>query len=368
MARGHFISVLDKMIIGDLIKTLTAALSTIVIIIVSREFVRVLAKAVKGEVSSETISSIFALKMVSAISAFLPAAFFIAVLMVLGRMHRDHEMAALLSTGFGLGRLFRAVFMLSIPLFLVAGGMAFFAAPWAEATVEQMIHRDSQSVELRGLRAGQFSEYQQGDLVFYVEDVTEQKQLRHIFVQDRLHDRLSIVTAKTGAIRDLPGGRYLVLEDGERYQGEPGQLEFVIEKFSQYALRLEAVTRKLNLNLESVPTLRLLDSWNLPDIAELQQRLAIPLGVLVLGMLAVPLSHVSPRTGIYSNLFTAFLIYFCYANLRRLCNSWVINGVLPPWSGFLAIYLLMLMAIALIMIRLYGWQWVKLSLTRKVAV
>lgn len=365
MRGSRYVTILDKLIITDLAKTLAAALSTIVIIMVSREFIRILGKALKGEVSSQVVSSIFALKAVTALAAFLPAAFFIAVLMVLGRMYRDHEMAALSSAGAGLMTLYRSLLMFAVPLLVVAAGMSFVAAPWAEAAIEQLIHQDQQSAGLKGISAGRFSEYQQGDLVFYVEEITPQNQLRHVFVQNRLQGKLGIITAKMGTVRDLAGGRYLVLQDGERLQGEPGEVDFVIEKFDQYAFRLEAGTRKLSLERESVPTSELLRSPQIPDIAELQNRLAIPFGVIILGCLAIPLAHIAPRGGIYGNLFTAFLIYFCYANVYRLVHSWIVKGMISAWGGFFAVYIVMLAVVGLMIIKLYGMEWIKLNFKKK---
>ena len=48
----QFISVLDKMIVKDLMATLLAVLSVIVIIIVSRKFIKVLVKAIEGGISN----------------------------------------------------------------------------------------------------------------------------------------------------------------------------------------------------------------------------------------------------------------------------------------------------------------------------
>ena len=74
------ISVLDKMIVADLFKTVIAVLSVIVIIIVSRKFIKVLGKAIEGSISNETVLTILGLNTVTAISSFLPAAIFMAVL------------------------------------------------------------------------------------------------------------------------------------------------------------------------------------------------------------------------------------------------------------------------------------------------
>ena len=50
--RGPLISVLDKMIVTDLVRTLIAVLLFIVVIIVSRKFIRILEKAIEGAISN----------------------------------------------------------------------------------------------------------------------------------------------------------------------------------------------------------------------------------------------------------------------------------------------------------------------------
>jgi lipopolysaccharide export system permease protein len=66
MGRRKLVTVLDKMIFQDLLKTLLAVLTVIVVIIVSRQFIRILAEAIEGQVSSETLLTILGLKTIIA--------------------------------------------------------------------------------------------------------------------------------------------------------------------------------------------------------------------------------------------------------------------------------------------------------------
>lgn len=104
------ITVINKMIARDLTKTLTAVLSVLVVIIVSRKFIRVLDQVIEGQIASDTLFVILSLKILVAGVTFLPAATFMAVLMVLGRMYRDQEMAAIASAGGGVFTIYRAIF------------------------------------------------------------------------------------------------------------------------------------------------------------------------------------------------------------------------------------------------------------------
>jgi lipopolysaccharide export system permease protein len=307
-----FFSVLDKMIMKDLMKTVLAVLSVIVIIIVSRKFIKVLAKAIEGGVSNETVLSILGLNTVIAVGAFLPASIFMAILMVLGRMYRDQEMAAVASAGGGAVVIYRAVFLLIFPLALVASGLSMVATPWAEAKMRFLLHEDQKVADVRGIAAGRFSEYSHGDLVFYTEEIDKDKRMHNVFIQNRAGGKVGIVNAKYGRMKSLPGGLYLVLEEGERIQGVPGKKDFIIEKFTEYAVRIEKKTTMLHQKRDGISSKDLWLSNELLDVAEMQKRLSIPLGVIFLSFLAVPLAKLSPRGGVYGSLVVAFAIYFVY--------------------------------------------------------
>ena len=80
-------------------------------------------------------------------------------------------------------------------------------------------------------------------------------------------------------MKDLPDGRYVIFEHGERVQGQPGTVNYVIEQFAEYAVRIESKESATVSASESISTDAL---WRVPtqkpDIAELQRRFSIPSG------------------------------------------------------------------------------------------
>lgn len=364
--RRKLIKVLDKMIALDLLRTLLAVWSVIVIIIVSRQFIRILDKAIEGQVSNQTLMTVLGLKTIIASATFLPAALFMAVLMVLGRMYRDQEMSAVSSAGGGSGTVYRAIFLMVFPLSLLAAGLSFYVSPWAESMMEQIMHQDKESADLRGIAAGKFSEYSQGDLVFYVEKIDDDKKMHDVFVQHRQGTRLAIMNAEVAKIKDLPDGRYVVLEKGERIQGQPGTVNYVLEQFDKYAVRLEAKESTANFGKQSVASDKLLSSGQITDIAELQRRFSVPMGIMLLTFIAVPLAQMSPRGGVYGNMLAGFLIYFSYGNLIRVSQSWVMNQTIPAWMGVFGVNTLLLLVGGILLARLYGWQWLAMKLREMV--
>ena len=353
------IGVLNKMIMRDLVKTLSAVLSVLVVIIVSRKFIRVLDQVIEGQIASDTLLVILGLKMLIACVTFLPAATFMALLMVLGRMYRDNEMAAISSAGGGVFTLYRAIFLVLFPLSIGAGYLSMNVAPWAENQIELRTHHDQESADIRGLVAGKFSEYSHGDIVFYVEKITADKQLEHIFVQHRQNDSVAIIYAHSGYLANLEDVQYIILHQGERVQGKVGDLNYAIEKFDEYAVRIDTKVSPLVSGKQAVAFSDLWQSSASVDIAEIQRRFAIPLGILLLGFIAVPLAELSPRGGVYGNMLIGFIIYFSYGNLLSVSQSWVLKQAIPAWMGLASVNGLMLVLGCLLLARFYGWKWLK---------
>jgi lipopolysaccharide export system permease protein len=365
--RRPVITVLDKMIVKDLLATLFSVWSVLVIIIVSRKFINVLDLAIRGQVANETLLTILGLKTIVVSINFLPAALFMSVLMVLGRMYRDQEMSAVSSAGGGSTTIYRAVFLLIFPLGLLAVVLALYVSPWAAATMEQIIHKDGETADIRGIAAGRFSEYSQGDLVFYVESITADKTMHKIFVQNRQNGIPSIINAESARMKDLPDGRFVVFEQGRRTQGQPGALNYIVEEFVEYAVRLEDKVSEVSYPKEAVTSEFLWHSSVRRDIAELQRRCSVPISILLLSFLAVPLAQVSPRGGVYGNMLTGFLIYFIYGNLVSVNQSWVITEAIAPWLALLWVNVLLFLTGAILLARIYGWQWLILKLKKKAA-
>lgn len=367
MGRRKLVTILDKMIAQDLIKTLLSVLTVIVVIIVSRQFIRVLDEAIAGQVSDETLFDILGLKTIVAAVEFLPVALFMSVLMVMGRMYRDHEMEAVASAGGGALTLYRAVFLLVVPLSILVTGLSLYVSPWAESRVDKLIQHDEESADLRGIAAGKFSEYSHGDLVFYVEDVTADNKLHKVFLENRRQGNVSIINAESAHFEELPGGKYIFFENGEQVKGLPGSLNFVIETFAEYAVRIETKVVAAKFKRNSLGVDLLWGSHVKAYIAELQRRFSIPFGALLLSFIAVPLAQISPRGGVYGNMIVGFLIYFSYGNLIRISQGWVMNETLPAWLGGIGVNFLLLVVGAFLLARLYGWQWLLLKVKGKVS-
>lgn len=359
--------VITRLLASEVFKTFCAVLAVIVVIIVSRNFVKILAKAIDGQIASDTVFVILLLKTLQTAINLMPVALFMAVIMVLGRMYREQEMTALRSAGAGLGTLWHGVAWTTLPLTVLATWLSLMASPWAEQRIQQVLRGDKKTADLRAIEAGRFSEYSQGDVVFYTEHIRENDVMEHIFMQNRGAQRLGITSAATATLQYLPDGRYLILQNGERVTGWPGEAAFMHERFNEYALRVDDRPDDLFTPRNAMDSAALWTSRDLADIAELQRRLSIPLGVLLLGALGMLLAQTAPRQGVYGNLLIAFLIYLVYGNLQKFSQSGIVKGVISPIFGHIGVYLLMAVVLAALTIRFYGWRWLWKQLAHRSA-
>ena len=99
------------------------------------------------------------------------------------------------------------------------------------------------------------------------------------------------------------------------------------------------------------------------DQAELHWRIAAPLSVLLLALLAVPLAHTSPRAGRYGKLVLGILAYLVYSNLLALGQAWVAKGYVPSAVGLWWVHGLAAVAAFWLIAQRLGWR-ARLSLAR----
>jgi lipopolysaccharide export system permease protein len=358
--RGPLFAVIDRMVALDLAKSLGAILLVLVVIIVSRKFLNILAKAIEGEVSSDTLLELLGLKTLSATAVLLPPATFMAILTVIGRMYRDHEMAILASAGVGAGRMYRALSWMAVPVFLLAGYLALVAMPWSEQRAQALMKKDEQSADIRGIKPGRFNEFSSGDTVLYAEDMDGDNIMSNVFVQRRTPGSTEVTIARHGHLKRNDLDEYfVVLNDGRRYQGRPGQVDYILTEFGEYAVRIPGPEEdSAALKREAKSTAELIREWTPRELAELQKRLAVPLGVAFLTLLAVPLARVAPRRGPYGNVFTAFLIYVVYENAQKISQGMLMTGKIPLWLSYSGIYALLLAVTLGLFLKNRGLRWV----------
>lgn len=104
-------------------------------------------------------------------------------------------------------------------------------------------------------------------------------------------------------------------------------------------VRVPPMTSKTG-ELDAIPTAKLWSATD-PDMhAEFHWRLAAPIMVFVLALLAVPLSRLRPRQGRYARIWLAIVVYFIYFSLASAAKVWLAKGTVPAVLGLWWVHLL----------------------------
>jgi len=325
-----------------------------------------LAAAAAGNLPSDTVALLLALKLLASLPQFLPLSLYLAVLLALGRMYKDNEMAALMACGVGTINVLKGVLLFALLFSAITFLVTFYVAPWAEAKSEQVVNEVESSSDFSGIAPGRFKEADDGKWTLYVESYSEQGEMRNLFAQGTYQGRQAVLVSASAfrSVDAVSGDHFLVAEQGYRYEGEPGALDFKITQFDRHGVLIrqkmvmDAGPRGLGW-----PSSVLWQGQEIAQIVELQRRLSVPLSVLLLAALAVPLSRTSPRQGKYSKLFSAILIYVIYSNASSVALSWLEQEKISPLVGVWWVHGLFTLALLLYLMSQYRLSWLLQRLT-----
>jgi lipopolysaccharide export system permease protein len=180
----------------------------------------------------------------------------------------------------------------------------------------------------------------------FIEDIdTAMKNAKNVFVATAQESKIGVALARQGYFQTAANGdRFVVLEKGRRYEGEPGKLNYRIVEFERYGVKIDEKPQEIDANLpvKSKPTLDLLRNPNNDNLSELIWRIGLPLLAFNFVLIAIPLAYVNPRLGRYTPLIFAVLIYLTYSNLLNLAQAWVRTGSVSFGMGWWPIHALAL--------------------------
>ncbi|MEI6414222.1 MAG: LPS export ABC transporter permease LptF [Pseudomonadota bacterium] len=328
---------LQRYLLKEITSVLGAVLIALLLLLTAILFLQVLRLVAVGQIQPHVLFELWFYQMMRFVPRIVPPAFFFSVIFVLGRLHRDSEMTALAACGIGPRRLYLAIFLAALPVVVLAALLSLVGQPWGAANIDRVkLEQKGQVAELAGISPGRFNEYSKGDIVFYCESVDNHGWMHNVFVQSRQQGAVGIISADSAYQMPDPssGDRFLMLLNGLRYEGTPGQQDFKLIHYDSYLLRLARLDDAiLQIRRSGLATGMLLASASLQDRAELQDRLSYPLAVLTLTLMAIPLSRSLPRQGTYGRLVVAILLYAIFLNLQGVSRNWMESGITPGWLG-----------------------------------
>ncbi|MBT8124349.1 MAG: LPS export ABC transporter permease LptF [Gammaproteobacteria bacterium] len=348
-------STLNRYFSKELAQTFAGVSTVLLLVIVGQSFVSLLAKVMKGKLPADVVVSMLGLGILKSAILLIPFALLLTIMLTLGRYYRDSEIYAIKASGIGSSLLLRYASLIFIPLIAFLFYLSIYSAPWAEQQIETIKQKARGLTDIYSLTPGQFIESNQGNWVIFVEQSDrESGEVKNVFIYDRKEGNVAIETARHAEQKNLAelGGESLILKKGQRYEGTPGEGGFTLLSFDQHAVRIPEFDLNVDIqDPEFKSTTELLESKQLPDIAEFQWRISVPIAAILLALLAFPLSVTNPRQGRFAGLAIAIVIYLIYSNLLILAETWVADGKLHTVPGMFAVHAAMLVLVIILSFR-----------------
>jgi lipopolysaccharide export system permease protein len=342
--------IIDRYLLRELAAGFLAATAILLLVMVGGAVADLLSKIAKGRIPADLLFTLIGLRAVGTLTILMPLAVLLGVLQAYGRLWRDSEMAVLQSSGLDLTGLLRPLAVFVLPTMLLLGVISFWLGPAADRLATRLLTEANRSLIVAGLEPGRFVELPGRDGVIYVGEMsTDGSRFKRMFIESERPDaksgktRIDVITATHGFLyHDADEGRYIALQDGFRVEGKLGEDDYRLMRFARNDIRLpDSVGDESETSRKrSAPTATLLAAGDDPLMhSELHWRLAAPLSVLVLGLLALPLSRSSPREPRYARMLLALLAWLLYYNALLLGRAWIGQGKLAPAFGLWWVYL-----------------------------
>lgn len=358
----------------EVLLTLSAVSAVLLVIIMSGRFIKYLAQAAQGMLDPGVLLLIMGYRIPGFLQLILPLGLFLGILLAYGRLYLDSEITVLTATGVSQQRLMLYTLAPATLVALLSALLSFSLTPQGVREVATILQQQDALTEFDTLVPGRFQSMKGGSRVTYTEELSNgREQLQGVFISEqqvgnkarrgsKTDAGISVLAAQSGhQVVQEDGSRYLILEDGYRYDGQPGAADYRMIKYDTYAILLPKPSVDLAVSdRESMTTSELWDSPQQRMKTELHWRISMPVLAFIVTLLAVPLAKVNPRQGRFFKLLPAIFLYMAYLGLLIASRDALDKGRIPNVLGMWPVHALFL----LIGLLLLYWENIRLLIAR----
>ncbi len=357
--------ILYRYIASELLKSMFAVTFTLLVIIMSGRLVKYLADVASGDLAPDFLFLIMLYRLPNFLEVIVPLGMFIGILLSYGRLYVDSEIAVM--NACGISR-FQLLSLAALPIALVTVAVTLLSTVLSPAGIrayEELLVESKASDGLRAAVEGRFRLDHKSGRVTYIESLNRTDDgMNGVFIAHPVdaEDKrmlMSVVTADTGVFKrdEASAQRYLLLNKGVRYVGEPGELDYQVARFERYGQWLaDEQSSRGRKAADGKNTRELFGSESIEDRAALQWRFSLALLVPIVALIAVALSKTDHRSGRYVKMFPAFMLYMVYLVALNSGREALASGSLPLMPGLWLIHgLFLLLGIVLLL----GPDWLR---------
>lgn len=334
------LTIIDKYIAKELLTVFMSVYFVLLIIVLSTEIVHLLSWVTQGIIPVSAFLAYLMNSLFEFSVILIPLSLLMGILLAFGRLYSDSEMAAIMSAGIGPMKWYRPLMLIAVPTTLLLFVLLAYVQPiinYQRALLAAEILSQSQ---LDTLLVGQFNRASKDGAVLFLESENADKnkvnndQVNNVFFQQHRENTSFVDLAEnTSSFYNEEGRRYMMMRNGMHYVGNAGEANFKIIKYKDYGIHIDRKQIKAQQSVKSKNVAELWQSKIPEEQAELQWRFTVPLATIIVAFMALPLSHTNPRSGRYSKLAVALILYLLYSNLLGVGKTWILQEKVPVWIG-----------------------------------
>lgn len=342
----------------QVLTTTLAVAGLLTVILMSGRVIQFFEKAASGKIAVDLLTAVLWYRLPGFLELIVPLGLFIAVLLALGRMYLDNEMAILAAAGVGQARLAQWLLPSAALITVLTAVLSLWWTPAGNAESDRLYAEQARRSTFDLIQPGRFQRV--GERMLHADLSEDRTQLRQVLIIETRpatatrSEHQVIIQAETGRRVDDPvlGNQAVELLQGRRWEGRPGEAAYQQLTFDSYRMRMKTASPmpERSDNLRAMPTSLLLQRvpTDLHAAAEWGWRWSLVVMVPIVLLLALPLSRVNPRQGRYLKLLPAIILYLSYVVLIVAIKNAVTEGDLKALT-FWAVHGLYL-ALALVLL------------------
>jgi lipopolysaccharide export system permease protein len=285
----------------------------------------------------------------------MPAAFFAAMFMVIGRLDEESQIDALLAGGVSFERIVAPLIFAGVVLGAISLLLTGYLQPYSRYGYRAVLHAATDAGWTARLDPQVFIKAGPDFTISADEADATGRELRGVFIRRRDGATEQVVTANRGMLALLPDGKTTELRlEGGLILSQAGAEAPKLLRFANLndreIVRGGAALRPRGGNEQELTFPELISESQRPDAlipkqvlqAELGARLTRSLAIPLLPFIALPLAMASKRGNRTGGMIVGAVILVAFHHSVTLCKSFADEGAINPFVGMGILYLAIL--------------------------
>ncbi|MXP67847.1 LPS export ABC transporter permease LptF [Pantoea sp. Aalb] len=311
--------IIIRYLVKETIKSQLVILFILLVIFFCQQLVKILNAAAEGNIPPNLIMKLLGLTIPEMAKLIFPLSLFLAILISFGRLYSENEITVMQACGLNNYSLIKSSIILIFFTLIMATINVSWLAPKALFCQSKIIKNIDENPSTLLFSPGRFHTF--GNVVLFIEYM-KGNSFRNAFLvqkQSTNEEYASVLSANSGHIEQITDNiQLIILDKGMRFEKIEKLNNFHITHFSNYRIAIVHKNTVMNpKNSEQINMYKLFfQKNNLQSQTELHWRLTLIFSILIMGLLAVPLSMVNPREGRVLSILPAMILYLIFFLLQ----------------------------------------------------